>query len=82
MYTIIISDAARKQLHKLEKHTAQRIIAALERCRVRPHRHVQRLVDSPHYRLRIGDYRAILRLEDDTLVILVITITHRKRAYQ
>ena len=31
MYTIIVSDAVRKQLHTFEKHTAQRIIGTLER---------------------------------------------------
>lgn len=81
MYSLVLSDLATKQLSKLEKRDAQRIIAALERCRVRPHAHVKRLVDSPHYRLRVGKYRVFLAIDDGALVIFAIAIHHRENAY-
>jgi len=34
------------------------------------------------WRYRVGDYRIIAKIEDDRLVILVITIAHRKIVYQ
>ncbi len=34
------------------------------------------------WRYRIGDYRAICRIEDEKLVVLVIRIGHRSTVYQ
>ena len=34
------------------------------------------------WRYRIGDYRAICRLENDALVVLVLRISHRKTVYR
>jgi len=33
------------------------------------------------WRYRIGDYRAICRIEDEKLVVLVVRIAHRSTAY-
>jgi mRNA interferase RelE/StbE len=34
------------------------------------------------WRLRIGDYRILYRIEDDRLVVLVIRIGHRREVYR
>jgi mRNA interferase RelE/StbE len=34
------------------------------------------------WRYRIGDYRAICRIEDEKLVVLVVRIAHRSKAYE
>lgn len=34
------------------------------------------------YRLRAGNYRVIYRLEGDRLVVLVVTIGHRRDVYR
>ena len=34
------------------------------------------------WRYRIGDYRAICRLEDEAFIVLVLRVAHRKSAYQ
>lgn len=34
------------------------------------------------WRYRIGDYRIICHLDDDTVTVLVVTIDHRKNIYQ
>ena len=33
------------------------------------------------WRYRVGDYRLLCSIEDQVLVILVITVRHRKEAY-
>jgi len=34
------------------------------------------------YRVRSGDYRAIYRLKDDLLVVLVVKVGHRRDIYR
>lgn len=34
------------------------------------------------WRFRVGDYRLICRLEDERLVVLVLSVGHRRRVYQ
>ncbi len=60
-YEIFFSEKALKQLKKLNRNTQERIISALERIRIRPETYVTKLVGDPGYKLRVGDYRVILR---------------------
>ncbi|MBI5880928.1 type II toxin-antitoxin system RelE/ParE family toxin [archaeon] len=82
MYEIVFSESAVKQLHKLEKDAQQRIIAALERIRIKPESYVTKLVGEPGFRLRVGDYRVIMDLDKGKLMILIIKIGHRKDIYK
>ncbi|MCK5560121.1 MAG: type II toxin-antitoxin system RelE/ParE family toxin [Thermoplasmata archaeon] len=81
-YEIKFSDKAFKQLKKLERKIQERIITILERIRIRPEAYVTKLVGDPGYKLRIGDYRVILDIEREQLLILVIKIGHRKKTYK
>jgi len=81
-YEIVFTDTSRKQFKKLEKNIQERIIKALERIRIRPEVHVKKLVGDPGYRLRVGEYRVILDIYKDNLIILVIKIGHRKSIYK
>jgi mRNA interferase RelE/StbE len=81
MYEIIVSDKAKKQLNKLPPDVRDRIGIALERIRIRPQHFVLRLVGSPYYRLRVGNYRVILNIINEKLVIMIIEIGHRKNIY-
>lgn len=82
MYEIELTTDAERQLSKLERQVQERIIANLERIRIRPYSHVIRLVGSPYFRLRVGDYRVILDIREDKLIIYVIEIGHRKSVYK
>ena len=81
-YEIIFSDKAFQQLKKLDRPVQERIIATLERIRIRPETHVTRLVGDPGYRLRVGVYRVILDIDKERLLILVLKVGHRKRIYK
>jgi len=81
-YEIIFTDTSLKQFKKLQKDVQERIIKVLERIRIRPEVHVRKLVGDPGYRLRVGEYRVIIDIYKDKLVILVIKIGHRKKIYK
>ena len=80
MYEIIISERAFKEIGKLEKSIQKRIINALKRIRFRPEAYVTKLVGDPGYRLRTGDYRIIIDIDKNKL--LVLKAGHRKNIYK
>jgi len=81
LYEIIFSLKAKKQFLKLEKTVQERIISALERIRIRPEAFITKLVGDPGYKLRVGDYRIIIDIDKNKLIILVIKVGHRKNIY-
>ena len=82
MYQIILSPRARKEYIKLETNVQKRISNALRRLRFNPERYVTKLVGFDSYRLRVGNYRVILDIEKNKLIITVIEIRHRKNIYK
>ena len=80
-YQIFFTDKAKKQLEKLEKVNQERIVKSLERIRIRPEAYITKLVGDPGYKLRVGNYRVILEIEKEKLIILVLMIGHRKNIY-
>lgn len=82
MYDLIYTEKAKKQLKKLDKDLQERVLNSLEICRIRPHSHIKKLVGNPYYRLRVGDFRIIIDIEDNKLIIFVLELDHRKRIYK
>lgn len=80
-FEIIWTDAASRQLKKLDRSVARRIFEKVGELRENPHRVVQKLVNSPYYRLRVGDYRVILDIQEAFLRILVLKVGHRESIY-
>ena len=87
MYQVLFSDMALKELKKLDKHTALLITAwirkNLEGC-INPRSQGKGLTAnlSGQWRYRIGDYRIIADISDETITILVLSIGHRKDVYK
>ena len=82
MYEIVFTKNSENQLKKLDRSVQERIIAVLERIRIRPEKFVKKLVGESGFKLRVGDYRVILDLDNNTLIILVLKIGHRINIYK
>ena len=81
MYKLTYSKTAEKQLSKLERTTKERIVIALERSLRNPFSQTKKMVGNQYFRLRVGDYRIIMRIWQNELRILVVEIGHRKNIY-
>jgi len=85
-WTINFSEIALKQLKNLDKQITKRIIDYLEK-RVStvkdPKKQGKALVYNKTglWRYRVGDYRIICHINDETITILVLEIGHRKNIY-
>ena len=86
-YKLVFTDRAKKQLKKLDKHTAALIIGWLEKnienCD-NPRIHCKGLVEnkSGQWRYRIGDYRVICEIQDEEIIVLVLEVGHRREVYE
>ena len=83
-YTVEFTGAAAKQLRKLDSGIRRRIQTSLAALRVDPRpAGVKKLAGTnDSWRIRIGGYRAIYEIEDDVLVVPVVTVGHRREVYQ
>ena len=85
MYAIRFTTTARKRFKKLPKEIQNRIIERLTEIRKDPLNEVKMLKTSnktPIYSLRVGEYRVIMRIYKDKLVVLIINVGHRSTAYK
>lgn len=84
MYSLIFSKDARKFIDKQTAQTKQRIRNALLQLAEDPfsNRQVKRLKGTEDIlRLRVGDFRVVFSIEEEKLVILVISIGSRGDIY-
>ena len=87
MYRVEFSKGALKQLKKLDKPTSALIIGwirkNLEGCE-NPRAFGKGLSanKSGQWRYRVGDYRIIAEIMDDSVVILVVNVGHRSEIYK
>ena len=79
--TVRYTDKAAGDLENLPRGDRQRILDALDRFAVSGVGDVRALGGRwrGRFRLRVGDWRAILRMEDE---IVVIRVSHRREAYR
>jgi mRNA interferase RelE/StbE len=79
--------AAARELRKLGVEAERRVLAYLRTRIARsgdPRRLGQPLTGDRQgfWRYRVGDYRIIAAIEDDRLVVLVVTVGHRREVYR
>ena len=82
-YKIELRPAAARALRKLDPQVARRIRAAIALLAEDPRPPASRpLRGRPAWRVRVGDYRIIYTIEDDVLLIVVVTLGHRRDIYE
>lgn len=87
-WRIEFSPGARKALRQLDSPAAQRIVIYLEKrvlAAENPRTLGKPLAGSrlgDLWRYRIGDYRVIADLQDETLTVLVVRVAHRREVYR
>ncbi len=80
-FEVVWSQSAIKQLKKLDRSVAKRIVDAVDKLHLDPHKVVNRIVNSPYFRLRVGDYRLMVDIQRKELRVLVLKVGHRKSVY-
>lgn len=87
-WTIDYTESARRQLRKLDKQMARRILDFMdERIAAQEDpRNTGKALTGPmlgaYWRYRIGDHRIICDIQDGALCVLVIEIGNRREVYR
>jgi mRNA interferase RelE/StbE len=81
-YRVEVLPRALKALRKVHPQDRLRILGAIELLAEDPRPPASRqLRGRDGYRVRVGDYRVIYAIEDDVLVVVVVSLGHRRDVY-
>ena len=84
-YRVLIDARAAKQLEKLSKSTAERIDAAIVALSEDPRPTRVKMLRGklkPGWRVRVGDYRVLYRIDDAAGDLRIFEIGHRREIHR
>ena len=84
-YRVLIDARAAKQLEKLSKSTAERIDTAIVALSEDPRPTGVKMLRGklkPGWRVRVGDYRVLYRIDDRAGDVRIFEIGHRREIYR
>ena len=81
MYELIFEKRALHNLNKLNKRIRKRIWKKLQECKENPFRFLKPLIQISGFKLRVGDYRIILDVQEDIKILKILKVGHRKNIY-
>ncbi|MCK4315559.1 MAG: type II toxin-antitoxin system RelE/ParE family toxin [Anaerolineae bacterium] len=84
MYRVAFVASAAKEFRSLDTETKRRVATEIETLRKNPrHRGVRKLRGHKHiYRVRVGSHRVVYEIEDETRLVRVTRIRHRREVYR
>jgi mRNA interferase RelE/StbE len=82
-YRVELRPAAIRTLRKVDPQHRRRIQGAIALLAQDPRPPGARALQGrPGLRVRVGDYRIIYTVEDDVLLVVVVTVGHRREVYR
>lgn len=86
-WTIDYADTAKRQLHKLDRQSAQRVLDFMDGrvARLENPRSTGKALTGPlgdFWRYRVGDCRVICDIQDGALRVLVVRVGNRREIYR
>ncbi len=81
MYNLKFEKRTLEFLNKLEPKLKERIWNKLQQCKENPFRFLEHLEEIDGFKLRIGDYRVIIDIDNFAKMINILKIGHRKNIY-
>lgn len=81
-FEIIWAESAYRELKKLNRTVAKRVLDAVGKLEENPHRWLVRIVNSPYHRLRVGEYMVTVDIWEGELRVLVLKVGHRRSVYR
>jgi mRNA interferase RelE/StbE len=82
-YNIRFSESVHKDIKKIPQNDVKKILEHIDSLAIEPRPYgCKKLKGQENYRIRQGNYRIIYSIRDIELMILILTIGHRKDVYR
>jgi len=83
MYTVLFSDEAMHAVKRLDAKTKSQIRKAVDRIALDPFEGKELKAElRGMYSYRSGDYRIVYSVEKERIVVMILTVGHRKDVYK
>jgi len=85
MFELFLDTPAKNFIKKLDSKNSQRIIKAIEKLAEDPIPHDSKRIygtSEKLFRIRVGDFRVLYRIDYEEIIIIVVDIDSRKRIYR
>ena len=83
-YEVALAPAAARQLRKVDPQVRRRLQAAIELLATepRPPAATPLVGGAGEWRVRTGDYRIVYEIQEERLLVLVLSAGHRREIYE
>ncbi len=81
-YEVLLHPNVAKFLESLPKDISERIREKLKKLKEYPFDYLEHYAGDDFYKLRIGDYRALIDVDIKNRVVFVRVLDHRSRIYK
>ncbi|MBA2687452.1 MAG: type II toxin-antitoxin system RelE/ParE family toxin [Gemmatimonadaceae bacterium] len=83
-YEVTFANSAARALKKIDPEFQRRIFRRIDALALDPRPHDVKQLSAPErlFRVRVNDYRIIYQIKDEILIVLVVSIGHRREVYR
>jgi mRNA interferase RelE/StbE len=82
-YRLVFRKSVAKDLRRLPKKDVSRVLKCVRRLAEDPRGPgSEKLSGEERYRVRVGAYRVVYEIKDDALIVVVVTVAHRRDIYR
>ena len=81
-YQIIWSDKSKENLKGMEIGIVRRIVRKVTELELAPYHFVEKMTDVNCWKLRVGDYRILMDINEDKKEIQILKVGHRRNVYK
>ena len=83
MYSVELRTRAERDIVALPPSVARRVLDVLARLRENPRpAGIRKLAVEGGYRIRVGEYRIVLEIDDSARRVTIVRIRHRRDVYR
>lgn len=82
VYEIEYTEKALKYLKSLERTESHRVYKKIQNIKDEPLHHLEKLTGVDLWKLRVGDYRIIVRMNKNEKKVTIVDIGHRRNVYK
>ena len=82
-FSLLLTKSAEAELRVLPKNDLRRVTARIQGLATDPRPPgCEKLSNQERYRVRQGDYRILYRIDDESFIVTVVKVGHRREVYR